>query len=196
VSLNRLTPNAPLDEDGGRFQLNETLDVMDKAIQALRRLVQTFKPADEASAAKAPIVTPWVTYSPAVQTWTNTTIEGQWRRNGDTLEFKGEVRLSAPPAAGDLGINVLAGLNIAPDHNKIPFGDDTFTSLGQAEVFEDGVGWYDGFVGYGTDEPGIIYPHVGADTGAFVQVTDVFPIAFGAGDSVHYFGSLPIKEWA
>lgn len=141
----------------------------------------------------APLVTPWVSFTPT-GTWTaNSTYTGQWRRVGDSIEIQYDISLAGAPTSTPLIVNPPTG--IAFDTSKIP-GFDAAAGLPLMGI---GVAKHSGTtynlqLFYQTNAMGVVYQS--AITGAQSAITQAAPVTWASGDHVTLTTiRIPVLGW-
>lgn len=163
--------------------------------------------ADECYAGPATVkvdtnnISTWQSFTPT-GTWnTNVTYSGKWRRVGDTAEVTFKATLSGAPNAVSLAFNFPTSVIGQVDTTKITSTDIGNISLG-GNVLDSGVErlGIDGLYVISGSTVNPYYYRAASGTNpvrtTLVDVSNVAPITFGAGDSVEVTIAVPIVGWA
>lgn len=140
-----------------------------------------------AGVAGNPSIAPTATFT-ATSSWTTAaTYGGRYRLVGDTLEIQVFLTLTTTPPSAILNINIPAGFTI--DTTKLAGGTASNQALGIANMTASGAGFF-GQCRYVSTTAVQVAAISGS--GSYSSVTDSFPGAFGAGDTVSVNFSVPV----
>jgi hypothetical protein len=144
-------------------------------------------------------LTPWVSFTPTGSWSTNTTYVGQWRRVGDQLELRYEVRLTGAPTSATLTLDLPAvcGGACVIDTAKLTSTDVQQNLPGSTGVFDSGTATYN-IMSVAYNSTTTIAPKAASVSGAVLvngAINATSPITFANGDRVYVNVSLPIVGW-
>jgi len=149
------------------------------------QITASFKQYNEV---QVPIVTEWVSYTPAISNTTGISSSAfRWRRVGENVEIQGGITYSGAGAGGDLTITIPSGL--VPDSSKFRSGSANHV-LGYWQWYDDG--------GSAASRNGSIEVTGSPAFMSFRRSDTSNPLVssvFAANDRINFFASLPIIGW-
>lgn len=139
------------------------------------------------------VVTAWQSYTPTGSWTTNTTYPASyWRRVGENIEARGRVATAGAPDTAVLTINWLpSGVTF----NTSKHSTNGSIPLGPAGIRDSGTRSYPAITVYASTTT-ISVTHAETTGSTNSDVEQDSPITFGASDSVNWFATAPITEWA
>lgn len=149
--------------------------------------------------ARGPLVTDWVSYTPSFigtsngVAWTNSTVSGKWRRDGDSIELQLLAEFSGLPAGGtgSFEFELPSGLSI--DTSKITSASSARTVVGSSQLYDTSTVFQEGSALYNSANSGGVTAWV---HGASNQVGPTIPVTIASGDKLAIMAKVPVSGWA
>jgi hypothetical protein len=143
-------------------------------------------------------VTDWVSYTPVMThnsgTFTNTTVSGQWRRVGDSMEITGKIDHTGTPGTFS-GILISIPSGYAVDANKIVASN--YNRIGVGSILDNGSTVYDMVVQYNTTTKVELWVIDASSTYSRSGTpTQAVPISWASGDTLFWTAKFPITGWS
>jgi hypothetical protein len=133
-------------------------------------------------------VSDWQSYTPSSSWSTNTSIDGQWRRIGDSMECQVDIQLSGAPDAATLTFDIPSGYTI--DTSKVAAASTDRGVFGSAHALDFGGTFKNANVVYSdTNSVKII------SDGGSVGWSNTVPVTWGASDQITAIFKVPISGW-
>jgi hypothetical protein len=139
------------------------------------------------------ITTPWTSFTPTGAWTTNTTYTGQYRRVGDSAEFRVRVALSGAPDATNLTINIPFTIDTA----KLTSPQASVVRFGYGSARDTGTTSYPVNVVY-SSATAVSVRAVNADSTYAINansVSNTVPFTFGNTDDIDVTFTVPISGW-
>ncbi|MBK7892825.1 MAG: hypothetical protein IPJ84_19120 [Bdellovibrionales bacterium] len=140
------------------------------------------------------LISEWASFTPTGSWSTNTTYQGKWRRDGDTMYVQIKVDVTGAPTSASLTVNIPSGYTI--DTTKLT-ASSVETVLGELTFYDSSATrTYPGQVLYNSTTS-LLARSMGGDE-AYVYngvLNQAAPQTFANGDSVTIKASFPIVGW-
>lgn len=136
----------------------------------------------------------WTSYSPTGNNSTNVTRTGFWRRVGDTIQIRGHIAIDNTGGSGTYGFALPSG----PVFDTAKLTTTTAMPMGYAILRDSSTtNRYSANVQY-NDNSSVLFQALTLAAGSThetVSVTELFPYAAAAGDSIALWFEGPISGW-
>ena len=145
-------------------------------------------------------VTDWVLYTPTMSGGTpaNGTLNGRYRRVGDSMEIEGSLEFSG--AAGAFSTVLVTIPSFATiDTSKFSLGTVASDRIrvGNASMLDSGVALYPGTVSYASTTQIQVYrENVSGSAVGNTPITNASPFSFAASDVIQWSAKVPIVGWS